>query len=116
VRERPAVGTASDFRFRVDEAQDAAPALPDTVPPAPPPRARGARPFRWFLGSLGLLVVGILVFDAAEFVQAQWERHWALGALFTALLAATLVAEVAYELFADPELVAAAWRDFRSGD
>ena len=31
----------------------------------------------------------------------------------TTLLAATLVAQVAYELFADPELVAAAWRDFR---
>jgi amidohydrolase len=31
----------------------------------------------------------------------------------TTLLAATLVAEVAYELFADPDLVAAAWRDFR---
>jgi amidohydrolase len=31
----------------------------------------------------------------------------------TTLLAATLVAQVAYELFQDPELVAAAWRDFR---
>jgi metal-dependent amidase/aminoacylase/carboxypeptidase family protein len=31
----------------------------------------------------------------------------------TTLLAATLVAQTAYELFADPELVAAAWRDFR---
>ena len=29
------------------------------------------------------------------------------------LLAATLVAQTAYELFADPELVAAAWREFR---
>ena len=29
------------------------------------------------------------------------------------LLAATLVAQTAYELFADPELVAAAWRAFR---
>ena len=29
------------------------------------------------------------------------------------LLAATLVAQTAYELFNDPELVAAAWRDFR---
>ena len=29
------------------------------------------------------------------------------------LLAANLVAQLAYELFADPELVAAAWRDFR---
>ncbi|HET7701952.1 MAG TPA: M20 family metallopeptidase [Candidatus Limnocylindrales bacterium] len=33
----------------------------------------------------------------------------------TTLVAATLVAQVAYELFADPELVAAAWRDFRGG-
>jgi amidohydrolase len=33
----------------------------------------------------------------------------------TTLLAATLVAQTAYELFADPELVAAAWRDFHSG-
>jgi metal-dependent amidase/aminoacylase/carboxypeptidase family protein len=32
----------------------------------------------------------------------------------TTLLAATLVAQVAYELFADPELVAAAWKDFRT--
>ena len=32
----------------------------------------------------------------------------------TTLLAATLVAQTAYELFADPELVAAAWRDFRA--
>jgi amidohydrolase len=32
----------------------------------------------------------------------------------TTLLAATLVAHLAYELFADPELVAAAWRDFRA--
>jgi amidohydrolase len=31
------------------------------------------------------------------------------------LLAATLVAQVAYELFADPELVAAAWAEFRAG-
>jgi amidohydrolase len=31
----------------------------------------------------------------------------------TTLLAATLVAQVAYELFADPELVAAAWREFK---
>lgn len=34
----------------------------------------------------------------------------------TTLLAATLVAQVAYELFQDPELVAAAWRAFREGD
>jgi amidohydrolase len=33
----------------------------------------------------------------------------------TTLLAATLVAQTAYELFADPDLVAAAWREFRSG-
>lgn len=32
----------------------------------------------------------------------------------TTLLAATLVAQVAYELFQDPELVAEAWRDFRA--
>jgi amidohydrolase len=32
----------------------------------------------------------------------------------TTLLAATLVAQVAYELFQDPELVSAAWRDFRA--
>jgi amidohydrolase len=31
----------------------------------------------------------------------------------TTLLAATLVAQTAYELFVDPELVAAVWRDFR---
>ncbi|MBA2718729.1 MAG: M20 family metallopeptidase [Chloroflexi bacterium] len=31
----------------------------------------------------------------------------------TTLLAAALVAQTAYELFADPELLAAAWRDFR---
>jgi amidohydrolase len=34
----------------------------------------------------------------------------------TTLLAATLVAQTAYELFADPELVAAAWREFRARD
>jgi amidohydrolase len=33
----------------------------------------------------------------------------------TTLLAATLVAQVAYELFADPELVSAAWAEFRAG-
>ena len=33
----------------------------------------------------------------------------------TTLLAATLVAQTAYELFADPELVAAAWQEFRAG-
>jgi amidohydrolase len=32
----------------------------------------------------------------------------------TTLLAATLVAQMAYELFADPSLVDAAWREFRS--
>ena len=32
----------------------------------------------------------------------------------TTLLAATLVAQVAYELFADPELVAQAWAEFRA--
>ena len=31
----------------------------------------------------------------------------------TTLLAATLVAQTAYELFADPLLVDAAWREFR---
>ena len=31
----------------------------------------------------------------------------------TTLLAATLVAQTAYDLYADPELVAAAWREFR---
>ena len=34
----------------------------------------------------------------------------------TTLLAATLVAQTAYELFLDPELVAAAWREFRGPD
>ena len=33
----------------------------------------------------------------------------------TTLLAATLVAQTAYELFADPALVKAAWREFREG-
>ncbi len=33
----------------------------------------------------------------------------------TTLLAATLVAQTAWELFADPELVAAAWREFHAG-
>jgi aminobenzoyl-glutamate utilization protein B len=32
------------------------------------------------------------------------------------LLAAALVAQTAYELFLDPELVAAAWRDFHDRD
>ncbi len=32
----------------------------------------------------------------------------------TTLLAATLVAQTAYELFADPELLASAWREFRA--
>ena len=32
----------------------------------------------------------------------------------TTLLAAILVAQTAWDLFADPELVAAAWRDFRA--
>jgi amidohydrolase len=32
----------------------------------------------------------------------------------TTLLAATLVAQTAYELFADPDLVAAAWQEFRA--
>jgi amidohydrolase len=34
----------------------------------------------------------------------------------TTLLAATLVAQTAYELFQDPELVAAAWREFHAAD
>ena len=34
----------------------------------------------------------------------------------TTLLAAVLVAQTAYELFADPELLASAWRDFRAED
>jgi amidohydrolase len=33
----------------------------------------------------------------------------------TTLLAATLVAQTAYELFADPDLVAAAWQEFHAG-
>jgi len=33
----------------------------------------------------------------------------------TTLLAATLIAQTAYELFADPDLVAAAWKEFREG-
>ena len=32
----------------------------------------------------------------------------------TTLLAATLVAQTAYELFSDPALVAAAWQEFRT--
>ena len=38
------------------------------------------------------------------------------GPTRSTLLAATLVAQTAYELFADPELVAAAWREFRADD
>ncbi|MFL5778461.1 MAG: M20 family metallopeptidase [Chloroflexota bacterium] len=34
----------------------------------------------------------------------------------TTLLAATLVAQTAYDLFADPSLVRAAWEEFRAGD
>ena len=34
----------------------------------------------------------------------------------TTLLAATLVAQTAFELFSDPQLVAAAWREFRMTD
>ena len=34
----------------------------------------------------------------------------------TTLLAATLVAQTALELFRDPALVEAAWREFRDGD
>jgi amidohydrolase len=34
----------------------------------------------------------------------------------TTLLAATLVAQTAYELFCDPELVAAAWREFHASE
>jgi hypothetical protein len=34
----------------------------------------------------------------------------------TTLLAATLVAQVACELFADPTLVEEAWREFRAED
>lgn len=34
----------------------------------------------------------------------------------TTLLAATLVAQTAYDLFADPALVEAAWREFREGE
>jgi putative membrane protein len=93
VRERPAVGTASDFRFRVDEAQDVPPPAPEGALPAPAPSKRpGARPFRWFVGSLVLLVVGVLLFDAVDFVLALWDRHWALGGAFAVLLAATLLA------------------------
>jgi metal-dependent amidase/aminoacylase/carboxypeptidase family protein len=33
----------------------------------------------------------------------------------TTLMAATLVAQTAYELFADPALVKAAWQEFREG-
>jgi hypothetical protein len=33
----------------------------------------------------------------------------------TTLLAATLIAQTAYELFADPSLVEAAWEAFRAG-
>ena len=33
----------------------------------------------------------------------------------TTLLAATLVAQTAYDLFADPDLLAAAWAEFRAG-
>jgi aminobenzoyl-glutamate utilization protein B len=45
----------------------------------------------------------ILFRDAAVLPQADE----------TTLLAATLVAQTAYELFADPSLMAAAWRAFR---
>jgi metal-dependent amidase/aminoacylase/carboxypeptidase family protein len=33
----------------------------------------------------------------------------------TTLLAATLIAQTAYDLFAEPELVEAAWQEFRAG-
>jgi metal-dependent amidase/aminoacylase/carboxypeptidase family protein len=32
----------------------------------------------------------------------------------TTMLAATLIAQTAYDLFADPDLVAAAWQEFRA--
>ena len=55
--------------------------------------------------------------DAVSRLKAELPSDlliYGCGELARSLLAATLVAQVAYELFADPALIEAAWTEFRS--
>ena len=95
-RQAPAVGTPDSFAF--ERAPTPPPASQPLVPPAldgapgpaePPPTPRRSRfrPLRWFAGSVAALLAGIVGVDFVAFVEAQYARHWALGAGFMALAA-----------------------------
>ena len=58
-----------------------------------------------FTAGASTVVDSILFRDAAATPRADE----------TTMLAATLIAQTAYDLFADPELVAAAWKEFHEG-
>jgi putative membrane protein len=81
-------GTPEEFQFKIDTTPPSA-ALPVPQSLAVPGR-RGPRWGRWALGALGLFLTGVVVVDAIDFIAAQWVRSPALGALFTALLAAAI--------------------------
>jgi putative membrane protein len=68
---------------------------PGPVEPPPTLRRRRFRPLRWFAGSLAALLAGVVGVDFVAFVEAQYARHWALGAGFTALAALALASAIA---------------------
>jgi len=71
------------------------PRLPEPVeptglkPPAPPRRGRAAR---WFWRAALALVAGLIVLDAALFLDGLFDRSLALGAMFALLIGATAAA------------------------
>jgi putative membrane protein len=94
MRQGPRLGTPEEFEFkRADPPPE--PQLP-AVAAGAPPRRRSSRVGRWFLGSLGVLVAALLVLDAVQFLEAQFQRSWGLGALFSALIGAVLLTAAAW--------------------
>jgi putative membrane protein len=93
MRRGPRLGTPEEFQF--EKIEPPPPPAPPALLPAPPLPRRAARLGRWFVGALGALLVGLLALDAVDFLTAQFERSWALGAVFSALIAAVVVTAAA---------------------
>lgn len=88
IEDEPPVPRSKLSPSTVAAEADTRPLAPTSPAPATP---RRWAPARWFWLSLALFVGGAVVVQAVDFVDRMFARDTALGALFTGLLAATIV-------------------------
>src|SRR3546814_15777410 len=77
-----------DAQFVLDEAQPMTDQALEVLSEAPPAAPRRPRPARRFFLALGVLVIALVGFELYGFIAERFQQHWAIGAGFTALVAA----------------------------